>query len=607
MRFLRSARIATPLIALFAIFAFAATSAQAQSAWWGVSSVARPSNLEPGGKATIVALATNIGDASASGPIVITDTLPPGVSPKSATSVSFYSTAYYQRQTAGTFASEPYKDLGPEGPLAARELCSVSVSQRRVTCTLPAPESTPGYQFRSALPYSGRLELRIAVRVAEEGFELQSRNEVSVSSATASRSIARPLTISEAPTTFGAQDYELRPEEAGGALDVRAGSHPFQLSSFFALNQTAETAEGALPAALPRDLSFPLPAGLIGNVAARPTCTAAQFLTQVDYRGEEGTLNIGIGCPPQTAIGVTTTVVNAPGSGGLQTFVSPIFNLTPAYGEPARFGFLVGVVRVILDSALRSPGDYGITVSTSNITQLAGTLSSEVTFWGTPGDPAHDASRGYQCLDGGTCASADEPHPNPLLTLPTSCPGTPFAASTEDRSWAEPAEGSHPGATYTLHEELGGPPLALEACNRLSFSPTLQAAPTTDSASSPTGLDVNLDFHDEGLLNPEGLAQSQLNKTVVKLPEGVTINPSAGVGLGSCSEADYARETIQSPPGAGCPNDSKLGTVEVQTPLLTQKIEGSIFIAQPYRKPVSNGHPASWRCISSRGTPKRGS
>jgi len=145
---------------------------------------------------------------------------------------------------------------------------------------------------------------------------------------------------------------------------------------------------------------------------------------------------------------------------------------------------------------------------------------------------------------------------------------------------------------YSLEE--AGHPLALENCNHLAFAPSISAEPTADSAASPSGLDFNLDFHDEGLASSGGVAQSQLKDTVVTLPEGFTINPSAGVGLGGCSPADYERETLESAPGEGCPNDSKLGTVEIETPLLTQKVTGNIFIAQPYDNPFPEpaaGHP----------------
>src|SRR6202020_3027449 len=87
--------------------------------------------------------------------------------------------------------------------------------------------------------------------------------------------------------------------------------------------------------------------------------------------------------------------------GGLITVASPVFNLKPSVGEPARFGFRTLVANVILDTSVRTGGDYGVTVSVSNITQLSSFLANRVTFWGVPGDPIHDQSRGWQCIDGG--------------------------------------------------------------------------------------------------------------------------------------------------------------------------------------------------------------
>ena len=135
---------------------------------------------------------------------------------------------------------------------------------------------------------------------------------------------------------------------------------------------------------------------------------------------------------------------------------------------------------------------------------------------------------------------------------------------------------------------------AVNGCNQLVFAPTISAQPSTDRASSPSGLDFNVDFHDEGFISGTGTAQSQLKDTVVTLPEGFTINPSAGVGLAGCTPADYARETLDSEPGAGCPNESKLGTVEVISPALSTPLHGSLFIAQPYENPFpepEQGHP----------------
>ena len=65
----------------------------------------------------------------------------------------------------------------------------------------------------------------------------------------------------------------------------------------------------------------------------------------------------------------------------------------------------------------------------------------------------------------------------------------------------------------------------------------------------------------------------------------MTVNPSIGEGLGVCTPADLERETIAAGPGEGCPNSSKIGTVGVQTPLLAEEVEGSVFLAQPKTTP----------------------
>jgi hypothetical protein len=61
----------------------------------------------------------------------------------------------------------------------------------------------------------------------------------------------------------------------------------------------------------------------------------------------------------------------------------------------------------------------------------------------------------------------------------------------------------------------------------------------------------------------------------------MTINPSVGAGLGVCTPASYASETISSPPGAGCPNVSKIGEISVESPLFEGPVGGSLFLAEP--------------------------
>ena len=51
----------------------------------------------------------------------------------------------------------------------------------------------------------------------------------------------------------------------------------------------------------------------------------------------------------------------------------------------------------------------------------------------------------------------------------------------------------------------------------------------------------------------------------------MSANPSIAEGLDVCTEADLERETAFSEAGSGCPNASKIGSVEVETPLLERK------------------------------------
>ncbi len=542
------------IIILVAVAALAdATPALAAKPWWHLTSGSRPSYLRPEGKDQIVLTAANLGDAdvngeaAAGGPIVVTDKLPIGLE---ATSIK-----------AGTGA--PVKCVFGS-----------------LTCT-----------FAGMLAPYERIEVLIEVK--DEGAESGEENEASVSGGDAqAASIARAITVSEEPVPFGLEDNELALEEEGGAPDTQAGSHPFQLTNTLALNQSfvavgATGEELPEPVALPKNINVKLPPGLVGNPSPIPRCTLAQFFT----------LNIENinACGPQTAVGVAAVLVNEPNTAGIERLVVPVFNLEPSFGEPARFGFFIpkGQTPVFLEPSVRSGRgeDYGITVSSLNTTQTAGLLSSEVTFWGVPGDPRHDSSRGWGCLDESAgdplhlpCQPLEAEYPPSFLTLPTSCTGAPLVSSVEIDSWAAPAD----FLSFPTTESMP----VLDGCNQLAFAPSFQVEPTTDRASAPSGLDVNLGFHDEGLTSAEGVAQSQLEGTVVTLPEGFTINPSSGVGLGGCTRADFARESVDSAPGAGCPEDSKLGTVEIETPLLSTVIHGSLFIAQPYENPFSEpGHP----------------
>ena len=222
--------------------------------------------------------------------------------------------------------------------------------------------------------------------------------------------LSRPLTVTGQPTLFGVEEggYGVTPEEEGGGLDRQAGSHPFQLTTALNLNQTAEligpeggaTESGLIGTApaLPKRLSFNLPPGLIGDPRAVPACPTVDFTA------------IGLGdinaCKPESMIGVAVVTIDLPDPAFHNvTHPVPLWNLVPASGEPARFGFEILHVPVVLDTSLRSGGDYGVSVSVDEAPESAQLLSSEVTIWGAPGEASHDQSRGWGCLVEGATPS----------------------------------------------------------------------------------------------------------------------------------------------------------------------------------------------------------
>jgi hypothetical protein len=566
-----------------------------QEPWWHLSSGARPSKLAPGSEGEIVVSAENLGDEAANIPECV----------KVAPGAGGYRDP---RCTAtGSSQSEDEYELKLAQPTQILDTLPPGLRALGIAGTQPKPgggfdETVPlscslehlSCESSTSLAPFDQLEVRIEVQVLAVA-QAGEANALAVSGGGAPDvQISRPLQIGAGGSAFGVEEYGLSLEGEGGMPVTQAGSHPFQVTGTIALDQGPDTGSltgppQAGPVEEAKDIVARLPPGMIADPGTVPRCLLWEFL-ESDGLGERPE------CSEQTAVGVASVTAEEPG-GGTYTFAAPIFNIEPEAGEPARFGFVFqqGDVPVLLDTGLRSgPGeDWGVDLSTNDLPQNVGLTSVRVTFWGVPDRDVHENSRGWGCLDAarGQREAAYEPcahyteelHPSALLTMPTSCTG-PLQSSVQADPWAAPGD----LATFPSSEALP----ALSGCGELQFSPGISTEPTTHAAASPSGLAFDLTFDSEGLLSADGLAQSDLQRTVVNLPEGMTIDPSAGVGLGACTEAQFAQATLNSPAGAGCPENSKLGTVEIETPLLFTTVYGSMYVAQPYENPFSEpGHP----------------
>ncbi len=503
--------------------------------------------ISPGGSGRLVLTITNLGDApvDASGtPVTIVDELPEGA----------------EANRVEGFAGAQ----GNAGPVS----CSIEASDL-VSCS-----------FEDVLPSYEAIEVEIVASLKGDPPVQGAPGRVTVSGGNApAATAAQAMRVSPERVPFGVEHFSAKAEEEGGASATRAGGHPFQLSTTIALN-SGPLSPGATrrdtvveQPAMPRNLRFPLPAGVVGVVAGMPQCDMALFL-----KGAEGD-----GCPDESAVGVVAVTIIESSNFGLVRIPAPLFNLPPAHGEPARFGFLPAGVPLVIDTEVDPDNQYRVVAKVSNATQLAQFLSSTVVIWGSPGDPRHDTSRGWDCIvpdEKSPCARPQGLGEAAFLRQPVSCV-TPMDFHAEIEPWNVPY-----GSAVKEAEAVGE---SMNGCNQVPFSPSILASPTNSAASSSSGLDFRVDMPGIGLLSSKAkAAEGQAKKVEVALPEGVTVNPSQANGLGSCAPADYARERYDSRPGEGCPESSKIGTVDIATPLLEDEAHGSVYVAEPYDNPLGS-------------------
>jgi hypothetical protein len=359
----------------------------------------------------------------------------------------------------------------------------------------------------------------------------------------------------ETLATFGIKSFTLGALGENSQPYTQAGGHPYRLTATFTFNTTTDQS-GSLEAtdANPKDFQTELPAGLIGNPEATPRCSPYE-VAHADCSGasQVGMLKVYTARTPE----------------GTE---SPVYNLVPPTGIAAQFGARFnGFVTAHIDAKIRTGGDYGVTSDALYVSAGEGITQVSLTFWGVPADKSHDAERYCPVPDKfneqSPCAS-NEP-PVPFLTNPTECVG-PLMTTLLVDSWQEAGTFVHAAS------EMPG----ITGCDELNFTPKITVQPENTSADSPTGLKIDLDVPQNE--DPAGVATPDLRDVVVTLPRGVTVNPSSASGLEGCSPAQIE---MNGPEPADCPAGSKVGSVEIITPLLKRNLDGGVYLAKQDENP----------------------
>jgi hypothetical protein len=510
----------------------------------------------------------NVGSEGSTGPIEVTDKLPPGIT------TTGKAGAGQIVEGEGWVCGEP------------------EVAKSVVSCT---SEEAIGPEAYAPV-------LRIPVMAPAEAMSGQLRNEVTVTGggATGPVSINDEAEISSQAPPFELTGFTLDAIGADGAPSTNAGAHPYDVTAAFDLSNVFQPpGEGAIESQVQplenlKEIVVELPAGFIGNPQATPTLCPEHDL----IKGTVGSEEQLTACPATSRVGVVAFdgegFIRTTGAQGLGT--TSIYNMVPQDGYPAEFAFVFANKPIYMYASLvHTPAGYRIRIASANVPAAVGIVDAALTFFGNPA-----------ALD-----NAGGP-PDAFLTNPASCSESPLTAKVEADSWENPERWvSLQATTYPQ----------LSECNLLQFAPTLEMAPSspaengTSQADEPSGYSFDLRIPQTSLF--EERATPQLRDATVTLPEGVSVSPAAADGLAGCkavgqeginigsTEVGHVGQDLGNPQatelGAGhaggngslyddglyhtarghCPLASTIGTVEILTPVLPAALHGHVYLAQP--------------------------
>ncbi len=369
-----------------------------------------------------------------------------------------------------------------------------------------------------------------------------------------------------------------------GEPATQAGSHPWQASTRYVFSNYVASDGFAYPAQDLKDSVITLPAGALPNPLNIPTCS--------EYQLEGGAQQNEPLCPLKSQVGYINILLagNYAAAGSLAPRAAELFNMEAPKGTGTLIGFsFIGAIYHITGKL--DPLSYRPVASSLNAPQTLPMGGIEPVLWGVPAEPGHDRQRGHEgsglsifpCASPGTavnCSHSAGTTPAPYFTLPTSCVG-PVETNVSVTGW----QGGSASGSFLSHDntEPVPNPIGNTGCNALNFSPTLEARPTTNVADAASGL--NVDIHVPQNQSPTSNVSAHLRKAEITLPEGLVINPSGANGLNACAPAQV---DLASGEPANCPDASRVGSVEVNTPLLDHTVLGSVYVASPHDNPFNS-------------------
>jgi hypothetical protein len=401
-------------------------------------------------------------------------------------------------------------------------------------------------------------------------------------------------------------------EEPSWRLDpvTEAGAHPDGTVAFW-FNYAAFTDDSV------KDIVVKLPPGVVGNPEAVTKCTAIAAQA------------VPPDCPASAQVGISTlgfAANPANEAANLHSYAAYSIEARDTITAEFLIGGIAGYFNVPLTARGRTNGDYGVDTLALLIPQFASLGGQSFTFWGVPWSEAHDKFRidglsgelggpGAAHLSEGARLAEQRPYDpswgpiKPFFTTSTECSGQPLPVQVDMDSWQNPVS---TGGSWTSAIVPTDP---VTGCEELEFDPSITLRPTVDVADSPSGLDVKLSIPQnndppaEALGNPNlpfdpsedtgapafwqspaGRATAHLKDTTIQLPAGTSFNPSGANGVAGCTTAQIGltsvspRITFNNDPHQ-CPDNSKVGTLQINSPLLPDPLFGAVYAAPQHDNP----------------------
>jgi hypothetical protein len=327
---------------------------------------------------------------------------------------------------------------------------------------------------------------------------------------------------------------------------TQAAGHPNWGITDFTLNTFPAAAPGVgnFPEGFVKDIIVDTPEGLSVNPEAASQCTVAQLETAT--------------CPPASQVGINYLTVAAasppcaPPSCPQARVALPVYNVVSFNGVPSMVGFLTAAGPTFIVGSL-DPVDQHVTFTISDIHPPSVTsppiVGSRLVFNGRAGNGTY-------------------------LTMPSNCgPGQTSILHVDSQE----APGTFVEKEFTTSVGANG-------CENVPFKPTIDVTSQGGAVDSPEATTVNVGIPWKA---SDPIANSYLKTAKVTLPEGMGINPSSANGLVACTDEQFHKGTNKE---IECPDASKIGTVEVQTPSLpADSLGGAIYVGEPKSNDPTTG------------------